>query len=171
MTPHAFREYIKYRRKAKRLHGVHSPFVYAFVENVILSHSPAANDVDNIISPLNGNAHERLLLRIAQQYNYTAILDLRHANFYDLLPRMYDMVLLRQDRAGDWLATLHKFRFPIKEEGMIVAPGIHSTEDHTEAWNKLKADGAVRMSIDLYDVGLLLFSPAFKEKQHFVIKR
>jgi len=34
-TWHALKTYIKYRKQAKTRHGVHSPFVFDFVENVL----------------------------------------------------------------------------------------------------------------------------------------
>jgi len=35
VTFHALIEYLKYRLKAKTRHGVHSPFVYSFIEQVL----------------------------------------------------------------------------------------------------------------------------------------
>lgn len=35
MGLHSFIEYIKYRRRAKGRHGVHSPFVFEFIEKVL----------------------------------------------------------------------------------------------------------------------------------------
>lgn len=40
MNFHAFIEYLKYRFKAKGRHGTHSPFVYAFVDQVLMDKSP-----------------------------------------------------------------------------------------------------------------------------------
>lgn len=39
MNVHSFTEYIKYRLKAKTRHGIHSPFVYAFIDNCLGSKS------------------------------------------------------------------------------------------------------------------------------------
>lgn len=35
MTLHSLIEFIKYRLKAKTRHGIHSPFVYAFIDNCL----------------------------------------------------------------------------------------------------------------------------------------
>lgn len=40
MSFHTFIEYLKYRLKAKGRHGTHSPFVYAFVDQVLMDKSP-----------------------------------------------------------------------------------------------------------------------------------
>jgi hypothetical protein len=35
MTTHALLQYLKYRWNAKTRHGIHSPFVYAFIDNCL----------------------------------------------------------------------------------------------------------------------------------------
>jgi hypothetical protein len=35
MNAHTFIQYIKYRSKAKTRHGIHSPFVYMFIDNCL----------------------------------------------------------------------------------------------------------------------------------------
>ncbi len=108
--------------------------------------------------------------RIATHYNYKNILDLAHADFYESHIRQFDMILFRENRPQEWLSFLHKLSFAIKETGAIVIPGIHRSAESTQTWNHLRAHGAVKMSIDLYGIGLLLFRDEFKVKQHFVVK-
>lgn len=39
MTLHALIQYIRYKLKAKTRHGIHSPFVYAFIDNCLAKKS------------------------------------------------------------------------------------------------------------------------------------
>lgn len=49
--------------------------------------------------------------------------------------------------------------------------GIHVNTTATDRWNKLAHNTrGVIISIDLYSVGLLVYNPDVKEKQHFVLK-
>lgn len=47
---------------------------------------------------------------------------------------------------------------------------IHQSEKTVTAWETVVANPAVKMSIDVFDFGLLFFKEAFKEKQHFVLR-
>ncbi|WP_345080553.1 hypothetical protein [Nemorincola caseinilytica] len=125
---------------AKGRHGTHSPFVYAFVENVTQSPHTAA---------LPGSKYERLLMRIREHYGCPVIL------------------LTGEPAAWGKQVTQH---LPALQAGsMIAVPGIHDTAAHTHAWDALCANAGVSMSIDLYGMGLLISKPEFKEKQHFVV--
>lgn len=49
--------------------------------------------------------------------------------------------------------------------------GIHANAAATDKWHKLAHDTkGIIISIDLYSVGLLVYNPDVKEKQHFVLK-
>ncbi|MCD6063372.1 MAG: hypothetical protein K0R82_1283 [Flavipsychrobacter sp.] len=58
----------------------------------------------------------------------------------------------------------------IKPDTIIAIKDIHATQAATDEWDKLSSNPQVRLSIDLYQYGLLFFDPAFKQKQHFIVK-
>ena len=58
----------------------------------------------------------------------------------------------------------------ITPETVIVVPAIHQTKEHTMYWEGLKATPATRLSLDLFQYGLLFARDEFKEKQHFILR-
>lgn len=125
MSFHSFTAYIRYRLKAKTRHGIHSPFVYAFIDNCLGIKS-------------NLSLEERI-----------------NAYFGSAVEWVSDDVEIRLSDA----LSIKAIR------------GIHVNTTTTDRWNKLAHNTrGVIMSIDLYSVGLLVYNPDVKEKQHFVLK-
>ncbi len=58
----------------------------------------------------------------------------------------------------------------INSSSVIIFDDIHWSPEMEEAWEGIKAHPAVRLSIDLFFVGLVFFREDFKVKQHFVIR-
>jgi len=163
MNLHSFTEYLKYSRKAKGRHGTHSPFVYALVEEVLQDKGPLKKQY-NINCAGMELKYENLLSRIAAYYNYENIVCLPGT-----VNGLADMLVVHTE-SGEWAALLEQNLQWLKNESMVVITGIHKTAAHSTAWAKLTAYTEVRMSIDLYGMGLLLFRQEFKEKQHFILK-
>jgi len=167
MILHPFVEYLKYRWRAKGRHGTHSPFVYRFVEEVLLNKD--VMDKKYIVQypglPLE---YENLISRIAAHFHCNDIVRVPQAGNYP--NSKADMILMSEAAPLQWLALLDEYAGSLKDSSIVIAAGIHKSAEHTKGWTQLCKATSVRMSIDLYGIGVLLFRKEFKEKQHFVLK-
>ncbi len=81
-----------------------------------------------------------------------------------------DYLYLDGDHRGDH--TLDYFNQCLKyahENSLFIIGDIHWSADMENAWNTLRQDSRVSLSIDLFDFGLLFFRKENKEKQHFTL--
>ncbi len=58
----------------------------------------------------------------------------------------------------------------INNESILIFDDIHWSKEMEQAWETIKKHDAVRCSIDLFFIGIVLFRQEFKEKQHFKIR-
>ena len=71
------------------------------------------------------------------------------------------------------IPTLHYFEQILSkanEETIIILDDIHWSKEMEEAWEIVKANNAVTMSIDLFFIGIVFLKKEFKVKQHFSIR-
>lgn len=167
MSFHAFFEFLKYKWRARGRHGTHSPFVYDFVEQVLQNKDVL--DKAYIVSyraiPLK---YENLLSRVAQRYRYNTVVNLSQ-ELKDGQVHKTDLLVMSEAEPEKWMEQYRNYVNQMDKNGAIAVPGIHKTVAHSLAWKKLCGDNEVRMSLDMYGVGLLLFREEFKEKQHFIL--
>jgi predicted O-methyltransferase YrrM len=77
------------------------------------------------------------------------------------------------DGHHDKAATIRYFRDLLEhtdENSMLLFDDIHWSKGMEEAWEIIKNDPAVTMSIDLFFIGIVLLRKEFKVKQHFRIR-
>ena len=102
------------------------------------------------VPPGPADKYQRLLAHMGQVYNCP-------------------VAMLPPD-AAQWEQALHQ-QLPALQAGTIIAvPYPHATPQHTAAWQALCHTPGVRMSIDLYGMGMLLSRPEFLVVQHFVVR-
>ena len=56
------------------------------------------------------------------------------------------------------------------EETILIFDDIHWSEEMEKAWEEIKKDPAVTLTIDLFFIGLVFIRKAQKEKEHFIIR-
>jgi predicted O-methyltransferase YrrM len=69
--------------------------------------------------------------------------------------------------------TVHYFQQLLPKmhnHSMIIFDDIHWSEGMEQAWHTIQQHDSVRLSIDLFFIGLVFFSDQFKVKQHFTIR-
>ena len=167
MALHSLIQYLKYRWKAKGRHGTHSPFVYDFIEHVLLN-KEVLDRTFRIDCPDIPLKYENLVSRIAAYYNMRSV---------QVLPAQCtttmsapDMLLLNEVNPANWVSLFNSHLDTLKNESAVVITGIHNTPAHSAAWKALCANGRVKLSIDVYGLGVFFFKNEFKEKQHFLLK-
>ncbi len=56
------------------------------------------------------------------------------------------------------------------EQTVLIFDDIHWSKEMEEAWEAIRADNRVTLTIDLFFIGLVWVNPTFKVKQHFSIR-
>lgn len=158
MSFSSWRQRIKYRLKAKSRHGIHSPFVYDFIEQVLL----------------RGHGEEKASLLPAclnekQQFLVQAI-----ADHYRIAELVWENTRLTLDESG--AGVLYLAALPgglpaqYAENDIAVIPDIYKNDEQAGVWRKLMESNAVPLSLDVFEMGILFFRKDFKVKQHFILK-
>lgn len=104
-------------------------------------------------------------------------IELVEGNFEQTLPQSEDLIetvdLLFVDGNHRKKATLEYFDFFLKKSAfhsIFIFDDIHWSKEMEEAWKLIQQNNSVTLTIDLFFIGLVFFSPDFKAKQHFTIR-
>jgi predicted O-methyltransferase YrrM len=71
------------------------------------------------------------------------------------------------------IATLNYFSYlktKCAPASIIIFDDIHWSSEMEEAWEQIKQEDSVTLTIDLFFIGLVFFNPDFRVKQHFTIR-
>ena len=122
------------------LHGTHSPFVYDFLENTVYqTNSKVKNKYDQLIS------------RIIASREPSKVILFENSIIEEELIQKYNQLKSNTD-----------------EKSIFVFTDIRKSEIRFKAWETIIADETNKISIDLFEIGILFFEQK-KPKEHFTI--
>lgn len=104
-------------------------------------------------------------------------IELIEGNFEQTLSMIEDKLgtidLLFVDGNHRKKATLEYFDFFMKKsttQSIFIFDDIHWSKEMEEAWKLIQQNNSVTITIDLFFIGIVFFSPDFKVKQHFTVR-
>jgi hypothetical protein len=190
--------YLRHRFKANNRHGVHSPFVYKLIDTVIYDYhgQKVYREIENILQKQHPDKRViktmplkvyKLIYRLAVYFKPATVFfadnedDIITEVFNKAVPgaqsavikdlvatRPADMILIDTARhnAG---GHLEKIKPNIHDDTVLIFSGIHRTKNTKRAWDQVKTGKNVRVTIDLFHIGLVFFKPGMS-KEDFRVK-
>lgn len=186
------------RFRHRRGYGVHSPFAFDFITNVVYERT-AYYAYGEIEQPTHSTQKvrakrrcskkvARLIFRIANRVQPQQILYLTSDAFVPhylravstaakcidltpadaMWPARIDFLLIDASNVHDVKRTFQRAADKMDEHSVCVVVGIYRSGEMKRAWKEMLNDTRVGITFDLYDAGVLFFDHS-KLKQHYVV--
>ena len=196
-TPTVLLKYLQYYWVASNSkgHGIHSPFVFKFIQDILNGKSPLTAIENNtpavkqildqieaaVSAPLTPK-NKIVIARLLQWLNPITILVTGDKKQFDADSVMQakgtneavEKIDFAFIGAGQDVATmLHNANNLIgrmHSNAWVILHQIHTDVDMENAWNRLKKHSNIRLSIDLFTIGILFCRKEQKEQEHFIIR-
>lgn len=184
------KEKVKFYLNAKNAYGLHSPYVFDFY-NSVKEHSKSLKSSPETIDRFS-KKESRIILSIIKNLKHATVLVISDEGqtagnwsrsflsdsevlFSKSLvnlansPSKFDLIILHkllsinQKELEDYLPAL------ISNNSTVIIPHIHASKDLINRWKSLTKNNYVRVSMDLFFIGVLLFRKE-STKQDFRIR-
>lgn len=152
------------RLRASHGYGVHSPFAYAFITEVVRAREPYYAYAPLRQTYGGGDARRlRLLFRLVN-FARPRRLALGSATAPE---RAYMQAATRAEsgETGDFLFLTGPYT-PREETDVVVVPSLQARRD---AWQSVLADPRRTAAFDLYDLGVAFFRPALPRQEYKIM--
>jgi len=190
-TPTILFKYLQYHWVAanSKGHGVHSPFVYQFIRNTlnaksllkeIESSAPAVKKMIESIEAASSDALapkiKLLIARLVQSLNpltFSVTGELKQIEAEHSINdnASIDFAFIGEDQdEARIIQYANRIMDKMHSNSWIILHGIHTNSTMEAAWNQLKQHAKIRLTIDLFSIGILFFRTEQKEKEHFIIR-
>ena len=177
--------YLHFKRKATNRHGIHSPFLYQFLDEVVY-----AKKQHKGILPKKRRKEYLLYLRIFSSFKIESILVSQADEFFNQLLKDYATlnpnvvlntydskeissqhyniyILNTPDNQREIISTIHSS--PIKNNSIVIIPQIRASNEQLALWESIKEEKMTRVSLEFYHFGLI-FLRTENSVEHFKIR-
>jgi hypothetical protein len=196
-TPTVLLKYLQYYWVASNSkgHGIHSPFVFKFIQEIlngkspltaIENNTPAVNQIlDQIEAAVSAPLTPKnkiVIARLLQWLNPITILVTGDKKQFDAETVMQangtyeaveknDFVFIGEGQDGATiLQSVNRVMDKMHSNSWLILHGIHADSNMETVWNTLKEHSNIRLSIDLFTIGILFCRKEQKEQEHFIIR-
>jgi tRNA A-37 threonylcarbamoyl transferase component Bud32 len=193
-TPTIFFKYLQYYWVAanSKGHGVHSPFVYQFIRDTLNASNtikeieqkePAVTKmlqaIENASTSQLAPKITLLIARLLQNWNpltYSVIGDKNQFENDSTFNTNQSIESIDFAFIGEgqdettMLENVNKLIDKMHANSWVILHGIHTDSNMEAAWKQLKQHVKIRLTIDLFSIGILFCRKAQKEKEHFIIR-
>lgn len=185
-----WKEKIKFCRKATNAHGLHSPFVFTFY-NAVKDRAKRTRFVSKNLNDFSKKENRIILailhiLKPAQvlvlsdeeqaRCNWISILSnesqvsvSQNINSLTLKPTIFDLIILSKSFIINEKELISMLPSLISNDSVVIIPHIHASKNAISQWESLLEEKSVRVSIDLFFIGLLFFRKE-STKQDFQLR-
>lgn len=163
MSLFLFFQKLKYRLEAKNRHGIHSPFVYHFVEKILNGRWP---DKELRYFPFWKQAKltSKQSLILDRIYSYYPIQTIH------FLGETFEISTRQEGGRLLIYAESRQVELKVNPSDIIILLNPYSSKSQYINWQILKKEPEISLSIDICEMGILFFREEFLVKQHFTLR-
>ena len=196
-TPIRFLKYLQYHWVASNSkgHGVHSPFVFQIIKDIlnaktalteIEKKSPAVKKIlDTIEAACSSTLTPKIKIVIArllqwlnpltvsvtgEKHQFETESDMQTNRTIEPIESIDFAFIGAGQDAATMLQSANSLIDKMDSNAWVILHQIHADADMETSWNALKKHSNIRLSIDLFTIGILFCRKAQKEQEHFIIR-
>ena len=199
-TPTVLLKYLQYYWVASNSkgHGIHSPFVFKFIQEIlngkspltaIENNTPAVKQILDQIEAAGSAAltpkNKIVIARLLQWLNPITTLVTGDKKPFDADSAIntnakigstqsvesIDFAFIGKGQNKEtMLQSVSRLFDKMHSNSWLILHGIHADSNMETVWNTLKEHSNIRLSIDLFTIGILFCRKEQKEQEHFIIR-